>query len=81
MIGRWKSGGNPPPDARRRKMIAQTGEFLTWALENGVDLPMIPRKRVDDGGFTELMKLRGGREMVNRWWLRTLEMIESRERR
>ncbi|MEX2671284.1 MAG: hypothetical protein WD294_04145 [Phycisphaeraceae bacterium] len=42
---------------------------------------MIPRKRVDDGGFTELMKLRGGREMVNRWWLRTLEMIESRERR
>lgn len=81
MIGRWNSGDDRSFEQRRQEMIDQTSAFLTWALENGVDVPRIPRRPVDEGGFTQLLKLRGAREMVNRWWWRTLDIIESSERR
>lgn len=62
-------------------MIAQTEAYLTWALKNGVELPRIPRRRVDDGGFKRLVRLPGARKMMDQWWWRALDIIESSERR
>lgn len=57
-------------------MIAQTSAFLTWALAEDRGLPRIPRRRVDEGGFSELLKQRAVRAMVDRWWNRTLELLD-----
>lgn len=57
----------------RLRMIQETGEFLSWALREGHDLPRIPRRRVDRGGFTELMRRPLARVVVAHWWRRVLE--------
>ncbi|MBI1335335.1 MAG: hypothetical protein GC164_00055 [Phycisphaera sp.] len=49
-------------------MIRETNAFLNWALEENRDLPRIPRRRVEDGGFVLLMRRDGARAMVDRWW-------------
>jgi len=56
-------------------MIDETGAWLTWALNNGYDLPRIPRRRVDFGGFERLLQNPGAKAAVNYWWMRTLERI------
>ena len=64
-----------PPLAKidpRAAMIAQTGAFLTWAMAQDRGLPRIPRRRVDEGGFTELLQRPGARAAADRWWERTL---------
>jgi hypothetical protein len=53
-------------------MIEETGVFLTWALREDRLLPRIPRRRVDQGGFTELMRGRMARIVVAHWWRRVL---------
>lgn len=67
------------PDARRRRMIAETSAWLTWALNNDVDgaLPRIPRRRVDLGGFADLLNNPGARAAVNHWWMRTLGIVHA----
>lgn len=60
-----------PPDLRRQ-MILETSLFLSWALERERGLPRIPRRRVDQGGFTALLREGGARAMLDRWWSRTL---------
>jgi hypothetical protein len=59
----------------RRRMIEETGEFLTWALREGRELPRIPRRRVDRGGFSELLRRPLARVIVAHWWRRVLEPI------
>jgi hypothetical protein len=59
----------------RRVMIEETSAFLTWALQHGQDLPRIPRRRVDEGGFSLLMQQPGARAAVARWWQRVLGQI------
>jgi hypothetical protein len=61
---------------RRERMIHETSAFLTWALTSGVRLPRIPRRRVDDGGFAEMMRLPAARAAVNYWWSRTLDAVD-----
>ena len=39
----------------RRRMIAETSAFITWGLAHPRDVPVIPRKRVEDGGFSIAM--------------------------
>lgn len=60
----------------RRRMIAETNAFLNWALGNGKNLPRIPRRRVDQGGFTELMRRPLARIAAAHWWRRALERID-----
>lgn len=69
-----------PPD-RRRQMIDETSAFLTWALNTGVELPRIPSRRVDHGGFSQMLRMPGARAAVNHWWRQTLNtMAEMAER-
>jgi hypothetical protein len=56
----------------RETMIHQTGSFLTWALSEKNALPRIPRRRVDDGGFKELLLHPGARALVRHFWDRVL---------
>ena len=77
MIGRWNRKPYRLPEHRRQEMIDHHSRFLTWALRNGVEFPRIPRRRVDEGGFGYLRKMQGAKEMVDRWWGRTLELVES----
>lgn len=56
-------------------MIAETSAFLTWALarqREGQAFPRIPRRRVDQGGFTSLLRQPGARAAVAHWWSRVL---------
>lgn len=59
-------------EALHRKMLAETNAFLNWAMREGHNLPRIPRRRVDEGGFSELLRRPAGRQAVQRWWLRVL---------
>jgi hypothetical protein len=67
-----------PIDQRfdRRQMIAETNAFLNWALGDGQGLPRIPRRRVDQGGFTELMRRPLARIMATHWWRRALDRVD-----
>jgi len=62
----------------RKEMIAETGAFLTWALAKERGLPAIPRRRVDEGGFTRLLTNPGARALVSKWWSHLLDSADSR---
>jgi hypothetical protein len=42
-------------DEDRRRMIAETSAFITWGLGHPQEVPNIPRKRLDEGGFSRAM--------------------------
>jgi hypothetical protein len=62
----------------RQRMIDETSAFLNWALAEDRGLPRIPRKRVDEGGFAELLAVPGARVLIRRWWNRVLTDLELR---
>ena len=64
-------------DARRRA-IAETSAFLSWALRTDQPLPRIPRRRVDRGGFSEMMKRPLAGKIVAAWWAQALERVRDR---
>jgi hypothetical protein len=57
-------------------MIAETNAFLDWALGDGKALPRIPRRRVDQGGFTELMRRPLAKIVAAHWWRRALDRVD-----
>ena len=61
----------------RQEMIAQTSAFLSLALSDGRMGPRIPRRRVDEGGFSDLLRRPGARAVVGRWWERVLERLNT----
>ena len=60
----------------RAQMIRETEAYLTWALAEERHLPRIPRRRVDQGGFTGLLAMPKARSIVNHWWGWALEKAE-----
>ncbi len=66
-------------DQRRRRMIAETGAWLTWALRHNVQVPKIPTIRVgqDDMGYTHRLRLPGARAAVKHWWDRAIYTVGS----
>ena len=60
------------PTDLRQKMIRETNAFLSWSLAEERGLPRIARRRVDMGGFTNILKHPGARALVRRWWNRVL---------
>ena len=59
----------------RVQMIRETSAFLTWAFAGGVGLPRIPRRAVSEGGFARFMRQPGARAAIDRWWDRTLSLV------
>ena len=60
----------------RKEMIAETSAFLTWALAQDRALPEIPRRRVDQGGFSQVLTNPAARALVGRWWSRLLDSAD-----
>lgn len=60
----------------REKMIAETNAWLNWALQTDYPLPRIPRRRVDEGGFSSLLGVPAARAAFDRWWGKTLDALE-----
>jgi hypothetical protein len=64
-------------------MIAETSAWLTWALDHDLDAsattgwPRIPRRRVDLGGFGNLIHHPGARAAVHHWWMKTLGVVHN----
>ena len=58
---------------RRQEMIDETNRFLEWAFLHSDQVPQIPRRRADQGGFAQILTHRGARALVNHWWKRWLE--------
>lgn len=67
--------GRRRPLETRETMIAQTSAFLTWALAKDRALPRIPTRRVDLGGFSELMRRPAAKVMASHWWHRAMDML------
>ncbi|MFA9476810.1 hypothetical protein ACERK3_00755 [Phycisphaerales bacterium AB-hyl4] len=69
----WHRRDKSKPLETRERMIAETEAFLSWALaDRSQPLPRIPRRRVADGGYTELLRRPGARAAVLHWWRRVL---------
>jgi len=64
-----------PSHRLRRRMIDEHSAFLTWAMQFPDEVPRIPRRRVDQGGFTMILRRPGARAAVLGFWKRTLERI------
>lgn len=59
-------------------MFRRTHErWLSWALRSKRRFPNIPTLRVDQGGFSALLKSPGGRAMADRWWEETLAHLDG----
>ncbi len=58
---------------QRERWIHQHSAFLNAALSGKITPPRIPRRRVDDGGFTDYIRRPGVRALMNNWWTRILE--------
>lgn len=65
-----------PRDARRQA-IAETNAFLSWALSTDQQMPRIPRRRVDRGGFGEMMKKPFAANIITYWWAQALDRIRD----
>lgn len=74
---RMLGGSNDPVRDRRAEMIDQTNAFLTWALTQERNLPRIPSRRVDQGGFGLMQSHPGVKILVTAWWDRTLDMAHK----
>ncbi len=73
-IGR-KSG---EPRDLQKEMIDETNRWLSWAMSKGRDLPRIPTRMVDHGGFDRILKKPGARKLVAHWWRRVLDSLSDR---
>jgi hypothetical protein len=61
----------------RQQMIDSTNRFLSWALGpggRGCHYPRIPRRRVDRGGFSAILRMPGAQAMVRDFWRRVLKL-------
>ncbi|MEM6853666.1 MAG: hypothetical protein AAF593_04575 [Planctomycetota bacterium] len=48
---------------------------MSWALSEERNLPRIPRRRVDQGGFGKILDRPIARTVVRHWWGRALEKL------
>jgi hypothetical protein len=50
--------------------------WLTDAMRSGRPMPRIPLRRVEVGGWEELLARPKGRDVAERWWRRALRWVE-----
>lgn len=51
--------------------------WLTRAIAGGKPYPRIPVRRVDAGGWDELMRTPEGRQSAERWWSSALASVDE----
>jgi hypothetical protein len=51
--------------------------WLTRALSSGRAYPRIPLRKVEDGGFSNLMNRPGGRALAEMWWTAALDRVDE----
>lgn len=61
----------------RRQAIAETNAFLSWALSGERQVPRIPRRRVDRGGFGDMMRRPMAVRIVAHWWEQALDRVKE----
>jgi len=61
----------------RRRAIAETNAFLSMAMRNDQPMPRIPRRRVDRGGFAELLSRPNASGIIACWWAKALDRIRD----
>lgn len=60
------------------RMRREHERWLDRALSGGAgELPRIPVRRVDQGGFGALLAAPGGRERADQWWLDAFAALEG----
>jgi hypothetical protein len=59
---------------RARRIHSQ---WLTNALELEKPYPRIPRRRVDEGGFSRLLSRANARQLIERWWSLALRRVDD----
>ncbi|MEM6258875.1 MAG: hypothetical protein AAGI37_11235 [Planctomycetota bacterium] len=62
----------------RRRAIAETNAFLNWAMQNEEPMPRIPRRRVDRGGFSQLLSRPNAGAIIACCWSKALERVRDR---
>ena len=62
----------------RRRAIAETNAFLSMAMRCDQSLPRIPRRRVDRGGFAELLSRPNASGIIAYWWSKTIDRIRDK---
>ncbi|MGB0768191.1 MAG: hypothetical protein ACPGYV_10820 [Phycisphaeraceae bacterium] len=62
----------------RRRAIAETNAFLTWAMQSDEPMPRIPRRRVDRGGFGDLLRRPQAASIITCWWAKALDRVRER---
>ena len=79
MVAFARNGGGKPPRDARRKAIAETSAFLSWALAKERNLPKIPRRSVAQGGFDKLLDRPVAKAVVKHWWGAALSKLGKAE--
>lgn len=59
---------------------AEHSRFLTLALRSGRKYPRIPTKRVDQGGYSGLLKLSEGEKRAAMWWSTAMNRVDDPRR-
>lgn len=81
--GEWYHSGvclnffsSRPVEEAGARMRAEHSRWLSEAMNRGAyDLPRIPLRRADAGGFNFLTATARGRAVCERWWRRALRAI------
>lgn len=66
--------------AAGRKARLLHSAWLTRAVREDRVYPRIPARRVDEGGFAELLSTQEGRVVVDWWWEHTLSQVDDLKR-
>ncbi len=71
-MGRPRVRLNPPDSPLEAPHLRAAGElerWLNWALGvDGSELPRIPLRRVNDGGWSGVVRTLEGRRWADEWW-------------
>jgi hypothetical protein len=70
-----RNGTARAPLQDSRAMIRETNAFLNWAMQHPDQVPTIPRRRVDQGGYHYILKQPGARAAVEYWWGKAIDTI------
>jgi hypothetical protein len=77
MLWRFFSGDDLTSKAHAFRRTHE--RWLSRALRSQTPMPRIPLRRVDEGGFDDLLARPRGREVASRWWRMAFARIEDRD--